>query len=133
MASVKKNRDKKTGNGVNLGFEAKLWEAVDKMRGHVRFGYCNARPDPLLCASLLFQGGFVEFKPMYISPLSIPKQPMDEGISSLVAKISIAKYTNPTADVSALEADIDRLVYSLYGLTSDEIALIEAATSTSKG
>ncbi len=29
------------------------------------------------------------------------------------------------ADVSALEAEIDQLVYSLYGLTREEIAIIE--------
>jgi len=28
-------------------------------------------------------------------------------------------------DVSALEAEIDQLVYSLYGLTREEIAIIE--------
>jgi len=31
----------------------------------------------------------------------------------------------PAADVSALEAEIDRLVYQLYGLTEDEIAIVE--------
>jgi len=28
-------RDKKTSNGANLGFEEKLWQAADKMRGHM--------------------------------------------------------------------------------------------------
>lgn len=32
---------------------------------------------------------------------------------------------NPQADTSALEAEIDRLVYALYGLTPDEIAIVE--------
>lgn len=74
------------------------------------------------------QGGFVEFKPMYISPLSIPEQPEDEGISSLVEKISIAKQADPTADASVLERQIDRLVYALYGLTPEEIAIVEEST-----
>jgi hypothetical protein len=30
-------------------------------------------------------------------------------------------------DVSTLEAEIDELVYSLYGLTREEIAIIEAS------
>ena len=30
-----------------------------------------------------------------------------------------------TADISTLEAEIDRLVYELYGLTEDEIAVAE--------
>ena len=29
------------------------------------------------------------------------------------------------ADVSALEAQIDRLVYALYGLTGEEIRIVE--------
>jgi hypothetical protein len=28
-------------------------------------------------------------------------------------------------DISALESEIDRLVYALYGLTDEEIALVE--------
>jgi type I restriction enzyme M protein len=30
-----KNRNKKSPNGANLGFEEKLWQAADKMRGHM--------------------------------------------------------------------------------------------------
>jgi hypothetical protein len=32
---------------------------------------------------------------------------------------------NPAADVTALEAEIDRLVYALYGLTAAEIQIVE--------
>ena len=34
---------------------------------------------------------------------------------------------NPSADTSVLEWEIDELVYELYGLTEEEIALIEGA------
>jgi tRNA1(Val) A37 N6-methylase TrmN6 len=46
----------------------------------------------------------------------------------LVDRILDAKAADPAADVSALEAEIDRLVYQLYGLTEDEIAIIEETT-----
>ena len=46
-------------------------------------------------------------------------------IVALVDKILAAKRADPNADVSALEAEIDRLVYSLYGLAREEIAIIE--------
>ena len=36
-----------------------------------------------------------------------------------------AKQRDAEADVSALEGEIDELVYALYGLTAEEIALIE--------
>jgi hypothetical protein len=43
----------------------------------------------------------------------------------LVDRILAAKKTDPTADTSALEAEIDQLVYKLYGLTDEEIAVVE--------
>ncbi|NKQ37732.1 MAG: hypothetical protein HF973_19235 [Chloroflexi bacterium] len=48
-------------------------------------------------------------------------------IESLVTRILTAKKANPAADVSALEAEIDQLVYQLYGLTAEEIAIVEGA------
>jgi len=39
------------------------------------------------------------------------------------------KRANPTADVSAPEAEIDQLVYQLYGLTAEEIAIVEGTTN----
>ena len=40
-----------------------------------------------------------------------------------------ARAKSGSANVSALEAEIDQLVYSLYGLTSDEIRIVEEAAS----
>ena len=73
------------------------------------------------------QGGFLEFKPMYVSPIAIPDQPENEGISALVSQILAAKHTNPDADVSKLENEIDQIVYLLYDLTPEEIAIVETA------
>jgi len=35
---------------------------------------------------------------------------------------------NPDTDVSALETEIDQLVYQLYGLTDEEIKIMEGRT-----
>ncbi|MDP1994636.1 MAG: TaqI-like C-terminal specificity domain-containing protein, partial [Ignavibacteria bacterium] len=43
----------------------------------------------------------------------------------LVDKILSAKKKNPQADTSALETEIDNLVYQLYGLTEEEINIVE--------
>ncbi|MFO8236222.1 MAG: hypothetical protein R6U04_12555 [Bacteroidales bacterium] len=40
-------------------------------------------------------------------------------------KILQQKQQDPTADTSALEAEIDRMVYDLYGLTKEEVRIIE--------
>jgi hypothetical protein len=37
------------------------------------------------------------------------------------------KKSDPAADTSVLEAEIDRLVYELYGLTDEEIRIVESA------
>jgi hypothetical protein len=44
---------------------------------------------------------------------------------SLVDRILTAKRADPAADTSAWEREIDRLVYALYGLTEEEIAIVE--------
>ena len=46
-------------------------------------------------------------------------------IESLVFAILEKKKVDPAADVAPLEAEIDGLVYSLYGLTEEEIGIVE--------
>ena len=51
---------------------------------------------------------------------------LEQGkISKLVDEILSTKAKDPSADTSALEARIDQLVYKLYGLTEEEIAVVE--------
>lgn len=47
------------------------------------------------------------------------------AIPRLVDTILKLKQTNPKANTSALEREIDELIYKLYDLTDDEIAIIE--------
>jgi len=73
------------------------------------------------------QGGYFEYKPVYIAQTPIPAASPNQQteIETIVNQILTAKAADPTADTSALEAEIDRLVYALYGLTDDEIAIVE--------
>ena len=50
-----------------------------------------------------------------------------QSFTALVDKILDAKQTDPEADTSELEDEIDKLVYALYNLTSDEIAIVEGS------
>lgn len=43
----------------------------------------------------------------------------------MVNKILTCKASNPKADTSELEEQIDKMVYKLYELNDDEIAIIE--------
>ena len=47
----------------------------------------------------------------------------------LVDRILEAKTADPKANTSALEEEIDRLVYGLYGLTDEEIAAVAGSAN----
>jgi hypothetical protein len=74
---------------------------------------------------------FPQFKVNELAEFPLPKereQHKDEIIRRVICILS-AKRTNPEADTSALEHEIDQLVYQLYGLTPEEIAIVEGATA----
>ena len=56
----------------------------------------------------------------------IPRE-QQKPLIILVDKILDAKRKNPDADTSILENEIDNLVYALYNLTQDEIAIVEGS------
>jgi hypothetical protein len=49
-----------------------------------------------------------------------------KNLSKIVGKILEQKRQNPEVDISILEANIDKLVYKLYGLTGEEIRIVES-------
>jgi len=59
--------------------------------------------------------------------LPIPDVPPEKQtpIVELVDHILTAKKNDPNADISALEKQIDEMVYALYGLTPDGIGIVE--------
>ena len=74
-------------------------------------------------------GGYYEYKPMFIERLPIPqvRATIQRPLVRLVDRILKAKAADPAADTSQDEAEIDRLVYTLYGLTDEEIAVVAGA------
>jgi adenine-specific DNA-methyltransferase len=58
-------------------------------------------------------------------PLYKPTAEIQNEIARIVDQILCAKCKHQNLDTSALEQEIDRLVYKLYNLTDEEIALIE--------
>ena len=75
----------------------------------------------------LQRGLFPQFKINELASFPIPSCTNEQEVhlANLADKIMMAKRTNPFADTSSLESEIDRLVYQLYGLTEEEIAIIE--------
>ncbi|MFY9124979.1 MAG: TaqI-like C-terminal specificity domain-containing protein, partial [Bacteroidales bacterium] len=60
-----------------------------------------------------------------IPPITPSNQHMVSQIESLVDKILAAKKTNHAADTTTWEKEINQLVYQLYELTDEEIAIVE--------
>ncbi len=61
-------------------------------------------------------------------PIKHVSQNIQQGFISLVDKILISKEENPQADTSSLENEIDNKVYRLYGLTYDEVLIVDPKT-----
>jgi hypothetical protein len=58
-------------------------------------------------------------------PIPIVDNKQQQAIINFVNQILSIKRNNPQADTCVLEAEIDRLVYELYGLTEKVIKIIE--------
>ena len=71
--------------------------------------------------------GNIDVNPEYIRNIPIPSATKEQQrpIIDLVDKILVAKNENPQADTSEMEKEIDRLVYELYGLTEEEVKVVE--------
>jgi hypothetical protein len=59
--------------------------------------------------------------------IPLPKNGKDKFLIDLVNQILAHKQSDPTAATGDLEQQIDKLVYELYGLTEEEIKIVEGA------
>jgi len=78
------------------------------------------------------RGGYLRFIRQYLEQIPIIQieNEAKDCVTKLVGKIMDTKSQNPTADTSAQEAEIDQLVYQLYGLSEEEINIIEDSVSS---
>jgi hypothetical protein len=113
-------------------------------------GVLNSRISDLVLHSISStkQGGYFEYKPMYVS--KIPIRPIDfsnradksrhDRMVNLVEQMLLAKQHLSAAKSDAdkdfyqnkcagLDRQIDALVYELYGLTPEEIRIVEGASA----
>ena len=68
----------------------------------------------------------VKIKVVRELPVVVPAEEEQLPIIALVDEILEAKAADPCADTAKKEEKIDKLVYALYDLTDDEIAIVEA-------
>lgn len=84
----------------------------------VNFVYVNVYAEKQLFPRILIEN---------IRNLTVPNLKLSDtfALENIVRQVLLSKQQNPTANTSALEAEIDRLVYKLYDLTAEEIRVIE--------
>ncbi len=87
------------------------------------FRFCFAENFPEL------QGNSKEVRKVIFEQIPVKQvtEKEEQPFKEKTTQILTLKKSDPTADTSALEAEIDELVYALYGLTAEEIAIVEGA------
>jgi hypothetical protein len=60
-------------------------------------------------------------------PIAIGNETVRKNIVVIVNEILLTKKQNPSTDTSDIENQIDQLVYQLYDLTEEEIAIVEGS------
>ncbi|MBN2455580.1 MAG: Eco57I restriction-modification methylase domain-containing protein [Sedimentisphaerales bacterium] len=108
---------------------------VLKLKNDSRYNYkfilavLNSSFSNFLYMNFTQEGGrvFAQVKPKNIRKLPIPQiSPREQNpFIELVDKILAVKKKDPKANTSELETEIDEMIYNLYDLTPEEIAIIE--------
>lgn len=71
------------------------------------------------------KGAFPKILVYDIKNFPLPKSIENDRLLTLVNEVIEIKNLNPVADITALDDEIDKIVYDLYGLTEEEIAIVE--------
>jgi hypothetical protein len=85
------------------------------------FKYCFSDNFPELL------GGTRELRKVFFDKIAVKQisSEVEKPFMELVTEIIEIKKQNPSADTTPLENQIDQMVYQLYGLTEEEIAIVE--------
>lgn len=67
----------------------------------------------------------VDAEPIGQIPIVWPAGVFEKPIQDAIAQVLVLKAAQASTDIAGLEAQIDRLVYQLYGLTEAEVELVE--------
>jgi hypothetical protein len=86
-------------------------------------GVLNSKYAHTLLSNL--RGGDYHIYPEHLRNLPIPNVSLNQQQPIIVLVEQILQFKKQNTDTSALEKEIDRWVYELYGLTYDEVKIIE--------
>ncbi len=93
---------------------------------------CNSKHIAFVYNKLVKESGRVfpqvKITPVKKLPLVIASKEIQDEIVSYVSKIFSLKQKDACADISSIEEKIDKMVYKLYNITPEEIAIVEGKT-----
>ncbi len=95
----------------------------------------NSKVYQFLMNKLTFEktkGAFTKAKIYHYYKLPVKKKADQLAFVNIVDAILTAKHSDPSVDTTAMENEIDLMVYKLYGLTYDEILIVDPATSITR-
>lgn len=81
---------------------------------------------------LIMSGNYLPFTAPYLSCMCVPVNINFLEIDNLVSSIFNAKRLAVDTDITALEQQIDLLIYHLYNLTYDEVLIVDPQTSITR-
>lgn len=98
---------------------------------HYLLGILNSKPINYLFATKFLN---LAIKAEYVKQIRIPvgTPAQRQAIVALVDEILSVKKANPQADTREMEQEIDLLVYHLYGLTYEEVLIVDPETTITK-
>ena len=97
----------------------------DKFKFEYVLGLLNSKPVRFWHKKIFPEGLHIKIYQLKEIPIPVVSFERQDTVVELVNQILLKKKSNPNADTSSLEYEIDKLVYQLYNLTPEEIAVIE--------
>jgi len=102
-----------------------IFSMDDKFRFEYILGLLNSKPVRFWHKKIFPEGLHIKIYQLKEIPIPVVSFEKQDTVVGLVNQILLKKKANPSADTSFLEYEIDKLVYQLYNLTPEEIAVIE--------
>lgn len=107
-----------------------LFSSNNKVSNLFLLGFLNSKIITYLYRLLSMEKGrtLSQVKPKLLEQVPIPETLGESAVSeigNLSKSIFDAKNQNPEVDTTELESEIDRLVYEMYGLSEEEIEIVE--------
>jgi adenine-specific DNA-methyltransferase len=103
----------------------KLHSSLNQLQDKIIVAYLNSKFISYYIKTFITSTHTLQINDGRLIPLVIPDSNTYETIEGIVDKILAMKKQNPSSDTHTLENEIDQLVYQLYGLTEEEIKIVE--------